>query len=98
MATVVYGVFEWDSDKAARNIERHGVGFYEAADALESDAFDVALPDRKHPERANTIVMSDKARVLYVVTTETDVRTRIISARKASSHERQTYAQARRRR
>jgi uncharacterized DUF497 family protein len=31
MATVVEGDFEWDSAKAASNITKHGVSFFEAA-------------------------------------------------------------------
>ena len=32
--TVVHGNFEWDADKAARNIAKHGVSFEEAASAM----------------------------------------------------------------
>jgi uncharacterized DUF497 family protein len=35
--------------------------------------------------------MSPQERILYVVTTERDSRTRIISARRASTHERRIY-------
>lgn len=34
MATVVYGDFEWDADKAELNAAKHGVGFEEAAEAF----------------------------------------------------------------
>ena len=30
MATHVYGDFEWDSEKAATNVQKHGVTFEEA--------------------------------------------------------------------
>lgn len=34
MATVVDGDFEWDDDKAASNLDKHGVSFPEAATVL----------------------------------------------------------------
>jgi 4-carboxymuconolactone decarboxylase len=35
VATVVFGDYEWDTDKAATNLEKHGVSFFEAAAALQ---------------------------------------------------------------
>ena len=36
--TVVHGDFEWDADKAATNIAKHGVSFEEAASAMSAPA------------------------------------------------------------
>lgn len=31
MPTVIYGEFEWDSNRAATNLAKHGISFEEAA-------------------------------------------------------------------
>jgi uncharacterized DUF497 family protein len=36
--------FEWDSDKAAENLEKHGVDFREAS-TIFGDPLEVAIPD-----------------------------------------------------
>lgn len=90
MATVIEGDFEWEADKAQANKTKHGIGFEEAALAL-ADPNEIPLEDLNHPDRVCSLVMSPRTRVLYVVTTETAHRTRIISARKATSHEQRMY-------
>jgi hypothetical protein len=35
VATLVFGSYEWDEDKAAANLEKHGISFVEAASALQ---------------------------------------------------------------
>jgi uncharacterized DUF497 family protein len=42
--TVVEGDFEWDSGKAASNLEKHGVSFFEAATVF-ADPVAVYLDD-----------------------------------------------------
>jgi uncharacterized DUF497 family protein len=88
--TVVHGEFEWDADKAAANASKHGVTFEEAAVAM-TDPMAVDFNDRKYPDRLITVAISPLDRILYVVTTESGARTRIISARRATSHERRIY-------
>jgi hypothetical protein len=86
-------IFEWDPFKARRNQIKHGISFEEAASVF-GDAWSISIPDPQHSgeeERWVTIGKSRRARVLVVVHTERDSRTRIISARKASTHERKTY-------
>lgn len=91
MPTVVSGDFEWDETKAAANLAKHGVSFDEAAVALASDPNEISFDDADLPDRIQSLVMSPRARVLFVVTTERGSRTRIISARKADDHEQRTY-------
>jgi uncharacterized DUF497 family protein len=86
-----FGNFEWDDAKAAANLAKHGVGFIEAALALENDANEVSFEDPAHPERVISLVVSQFTRVLTVVTTERGERTRIISARKATAREARAY-------
>jgi Ribonuclease toxin, BrnT, of type II toxin-antitoxin system len=44
MASVVEGDFEWDAAKAASNLTKHGVSFFEAATVF-ADPFAVYLDD-----------------------------------------------------
>jgi uncharacterized DUF497 family protein len=91
-------VFEWDREKAAGNLERHAVTFFEATSVfVDPDALEVS--DKKHSDaeaRNLRIGMSDEGRVLTVVYTlrrSGDGETiRIISARRASRKERTAYA------
>jgi hypothetical protein len=96
--TVVYGSYEWDADKAATNLKKHGVAFEEAADGLDTDAHELAEQDPADANRVRSLVLSAHVRVLLVVTTERGNRTRIVSARKATSYEQRTYQDARARR
>ena len=90
MTTVIYGDFEWDAEKAELNAAKHGVPFEEAAEAF-TDPWSVDFADTLRPERLVTLAMSPGERILYVVTVERGLRTRIISARRATSHERRIY-------
>lgn len=42
--------FEWDDNKAAINLRKHGVSFESAADAF-SDPYARITPDAKHSDR-----------------------------------------------
>ena len=91
-------VFEWDPGKAARNLEKHRVTFFEAASVF-TDPEGLDLPDDAHSaaERRNwRIGMSDEGRVLTVVYAVRRVgdgeAIRIISTRAASRKERAAYA------
>jgi uncharacterized protein len=90
VATVVYGDFEWEADKAASNRRKHGVSFEEAARAM-SDPFAVDFEDLTDPSNLVTLAMSPRDRILYVVTTQRGDRVRLIGARVATSHERHIY-------
>jgi len=85
--------YEWDKTKAASNIQKHGIRFADAVTALEDDsALTVEDDSAKGERRFVTIGMNDTLRMLVVVWTERRINTiRIISARKATAHERKTY-------
>ena len=95
MATVIFGDFEWDDRKAALNLKKHGVSFEEALTAL-ADPNAVEAPDLADAARWITIGYSALWRVLFVVYTEAcpSGRTRIISARKATTAQRRKYEEA----
>jgi uncharacterized DUF497 family protein len=82
----------WDPTKAATNLQKHKVSFGEGATVL-SDEHTVWSPDMEHGElRFNVVGYSNQGRVLFVVTVETNEDAfRIISARKATSHERKRH-------
>jgi len=85
--------FEWDPEKALRNVRKHGVSFREAAmvfkDTLAITYYDDAHSD--HEQRFATLGISDRGRVLVVCHTLIDENIRLISARKATRHERNIY-------
>lgn len=88
--------FEWDDAKAAANLSKHRVSFEQASrvfdDALAIDAFD----DRDDYGEDRLITTGDADGVILVVVhTEREGRVRIISARRATRHERQTYIEGR---
>jgi hypothetical protein len=89
-ATVVEGDFEWEEEKAAENLAKHGVSFPEAATVF-ADPMAVYLDDGSGTERMVVIGMSVRERVLYVVHAVRGKRDRIISARRATPAERDVY-------
>lgn len=83
--------FEWDANKAAGNLRKHGVRFAEAATVLEDDAMLTMPDDESEEERFVGLGMGSMGRLLVVVYTTRGDRIRIISARKATRQERSQY-------
>ena len=90
MPTVVEGDFEWDSEKAASNLVKHGVSFPEAATVF-ADPLAVYLDDGSGLGNMVVIGTSLQERVRCVVHVERGERDRIISARTATAGEREVY-------
>jgi uncharacterized DUF497 family protein len=83
--------FEWDPRKAASNLKKHGVAFDEARTAFD-DKLAAYYPDALNPDRFVLIGFSRLQRLLYVVHAEVGSDAiRIISARKATRHEKTHY-------
>ena len=85
--------FEWDSDKAATNVAKHGVSFDEASTTFE-DVLSITISDPLHSEDEERFVLvghSCRDRLLVVVHTYRGDRIRIISARPATRVERTRY-------
>ncbi len=79
--------FTWDSRKAAINVRKHGIPFEEAATVF-ADPLALAIEDAIDPGRTVLVGMSERQRVLLTVYTDIDEdEVRIISARRATSHE-----------
>ncbi len=94
MATVGFGNFEWDEDKARSNLEKHGVSFEEASSVFLDPHF-LATDDPTALDRFIALGFSRLARLLFVVHLERGEKVRIVSARRASRSERKTYEQRR---
>jgi uncharacterized protein len=87
--------FEWDPEKAKRNLAKHGTSFNEAATVF-GDTLGWTYPDLEHSgfeERWITIGMSEQHLLLVVAHTMTEdgQRVRILSAREATRKERRFY-------
>ena len=88
--------FEWDETKAVANLRKHGVPFEEAASVFSDPlAYTFGDPDHSVDEqRLLTFAFSKSGRLLAVVHAERGRAIRIISARKATRHERGIYEQS----
>lgn len=89
-------LFEWNEEKAAANLGKHGVSFEEAmtvfGDPL-SDTFDD--PDHSTEEQRFLIIgVSQQGRILIVAHTDDGEAVRIINAREPTRRERESYEQS----
>ena len=88
--------FEWDGTKAVANLRKHGVPFEEAASVFSDPlAYTFGGPDHSVGEqRLLTFGFSQSGRLLAIVHADRGRAIRIISARKATRHERGIYEQS----
>lgn len=87
--------FEWDSDKATRNVSKHGVSFHDAASVF-GDPLSLTFYDPDHSDdedRYLTFGQTSSGRFVVVSHTDRDDRIRIISARPMTRRERTSYEQ-----
>ncbi len=85
--------FSWDPSKARANVRKHGVTFEEAATVF-ADPLALIVDDTVHTDRSLIIGESIVQRILVAVFVEiADDETRLISARRATKHERRSYEQ-----
>ena len=86
--------FTWDEVKANRNIFKHTVSFEEAATVFY-DPLSATIDDPDHSsareQRCLIVGYSDRRRLLIVSHTAQSGTIRIISARKATAHERKRH-------
>ena len=87
--------FEWDPDKAASNLRKHGVRFAEAATVFEDDAALTMPDDYPDEERFLALGVGSLGKVLVVIYAVRADRIRIISERKATRREREQYESGR---
>lgn len=85
--------FEWDPEKAKRNLKKHKVSFEEAVTVFY-DPLSATFDDPDHSVgeyRYITIGLSSRDRLLVVAHAERGEILRIISARLATAHERKKH-------
>ncbi|MCD2181462.1 BrnT family toxin [Rhizobium sp. GN54] len=87
--------FEWDEQKAAANLAKHGVSFSDAS-AIFNDPFalDIEEWSMNYGEVRRRIIGLGNGRHLTVIYTERGDTIRLISARKATRIERREYEDA----
>ena len=86
--------FEWDLEKARRNLVKHGVSFEEAATAF-ADPLSITRFDPDHSEDEDRFLLlgaTYAGRLVVVSHTDRRDNIRIISARLATRRERRAYA------
>ena len=84
--------FQWDINKARRNLSKHGVRFSDAATIFDDElALTIEDPDAVGEWRYVTIGQSAAGVLITVVYTLREKEIRIISARQATRRERQYY-------
>lgn len=85
--------YQWDRDKAAANLRKHGVNFADAVSVFSDDLAITITDERFDEERLITIGIDAFSRVLVVVYTWRNDQIRLISARKAMRYEQKQYEQ-----
>lgn len=86
-------LYEWDADKAATNLLKHGVSFEEAASAFD-DPNALLLNDPDHSDEESRFLLlgwSAASRLVMVIHAERGLQIRLISARTAANKERRLY-------
>jgi uncharacterized protein len=86
-------LFEWDINKAKKNIKIHGVSFDEASTAFKDD-LSLTIYDPLHSEEEDRQILignSYKNHLLVIVHMDRGDKIRIISARKTTKKERKQY-------
>ena len=83
--------YEWDESKAKKNVQKHKIQFADAIGVFEDERAVTIEEDHEDEIRMVTLGMDFLARVLVVVYTWRDEKIRLISARKATPHEREQY-------
>ena len=87
--------FDWDKNKAERNLSKHEVSFEEAQTVFDDPLY-VDFYDPEHSEDEDRYLLvgqSNRGRLLIISYTERGNLIRLISAREVTKTERETYEQ-----
>ena len=85
--------YEWDPQKAAGNLRKHGIDFADAVAVLEDELALTLDDDYPHEKRYATIGTDTLGRLLLVVYTWRGANVRLISARAATPREHRQYTE-----
>lgn len=83
--------FEWDDAKARANLAKHGISFEDACRVFDDPHALESVTWEDGEERSLTFGRARAHLLLVVVSTDRDGRIRLISARRATKHERRMY-------
>ncbi|MBR0260414.1 MAG: BrnT family toxin [Selenomonadaceae bacterium] len=83
-------IFEWDSEKARINKRKHKVSFETAINVFFDENRVEKLDEEHSDDEERWQVIGKVNGILFVIYTDREDRTRIISARKADKDERPT--------
>jgi uncharacterized protein len=83
--------YQWDSNKAASSLDKHGIDFADAVSVFSDDLSLTASDERFAEERFSTIGIDSLGRILVVVHTCRENEIRLISARQATRKESTQY-------
>ncbi len=83
--------YQWDKDKAAKNLRKQGIDFADAVSVFSDDLAFTVPDERFNEERFITIGLDSLGRVLVVVYTWRGQKIRLISARPATRQELKHY-------
>jgi len=83
---------EWDPEKAASNLRKHGIGFSDAKGVLFDPLALTREDERARGEQRFVTVGTDSSgRIVVIVYSHRGQRIRLISARAATKYERKAY-------
>ncbi|QWT20700.1 BrnT family toxin [Bacillus sp. NP157] len=83
--------FEWDEEKAAGNLSKHGISFIKATKVFLDRSAMEELDRNEHDEHRHFTIGIVDSETLFVVFTLRGDRIRLISARRATRHEAARY-------
>jgi uncharacterized DUF497 family protein len=83
--------FEWDKGKCRANIQKHAIDFVDVPGVFDGLTLTIEDTRLEYGERRFVTLGMLKGRVVVVVHTERNGKIRVISARKATKNETQTY-------
>lgn len=84
-------LFEWDEEKANLNWRKHKIDFNDAAKVFADENRVEWLDEYHSDDEARYITVGKVNEILFVVYTEREDVTRLISARRANKQERRKY-------
>ena len=83
--------YQWDKNKAASNLQKHGIEFADAISVF-SDDLAITIPENRFDEERFVTIGTDVfGRILVIVFTWRSEDIRLISARLAERRERKQY-------
>lgn len=89
LATRELTTFEWDDNKRAANLRKHGIDFEDAILALQRPRLE--FPSDRSGETRVLAICPDTSRLIAVIYTMRDETCRIISVRVARKNEQRLY-------